>query len=160
MSIRGLEARDEAQVRVWLEAHLRQHQAWWAAGYGREADASMSELVEREWHDLEEAARSAQRLVAVLEQDGQAAGVVLAGVRADRTVGLKLGVLQWIFVAPESRGRGHADTLMAHALAWMDAQGVGGREVFVTALNPAAVALYRRHGFEVADYRMLGRAGS
>ena len=41
----------------------------------------------------------------------------------------------------------------------MDAQNVSGREVFVTALNPAAVALYRRYGFEVADYRMLARAG-
>ncbi len=157
MSLRSLEPRDEARVRGWLEAHLSQHQAWWAAAYGREAAAPMSELLEREWHDLQEASQSPQRLVAVAEQNGQATGIVLAGVRADRTMGLQIGVLQWIFVAPEGRGQGNADALMTHALAWMDARDVKGREVFVTALNAAAVSLYRRHGFEVADYRMLAR---
>ena len=156
-SLRPLEARDEARVRGWLEAHLSQHRAWWAAGYGQEGVAPMAELLEREWHDLEEASQSPQRTVAVLEQDGQATGIVLAGTRADRTMGIQIGVLQWIFVAPEGRGRGHADALMTHALAWMDARGVAGREVFVTALNAAAVSLYRRHGFEVGDYRMLAR---
>jgi len=157
VTLRPLEARDEAPVRSWLEAHLSQHQEWWAAGYGRAPTAGLPDLMERERHDLQEAAQSPQRSVAVLEHDGQALGIVLAGVRADRTMGLQLGVLQWIFVTPEGRGQGHADTLMRHALAWMDARGVDGREVFVTVLNPAAVALYRRHGFEVADHRMLAQ---
>jgi ribosomal protein S18 acetylase RimI-like enzyme len=103
---------------------------------------------------------------------GQAVGIVRVGLREDRSLGFQIGVLQWIYVDPAQRGRGlgghglrahglggHglADQLMVHALSWMDAQQVSGREVFVTALNPAAVALYRRHGFEVADYRMLAR---
>ena len=129
----------------------------------------MPELVERDWQELEQAAASPRSLVAVLEVGGlemggpevgsQMAGIVRAGLRADRTMGFQIGVLQWIYLAPEARGRGGADELMRHALAWMDARNVSGREVFVTVLNPAAVALYRRHGFEVADYRMLARAG-
>ncbi len=39
----------------------------------------------------------------------------------------------------------------------MTAQGVRGREVFVTAQNTAAVRLYERHGYRVVDHRMLGR---
>ena len=166
--IRPLEARDETTVRGWLAVFLRQHQDWWAAGYGLTGYgqlplAALPELVERDWQELEQAAASVHSLVALLEPGGlepggQAAGIVRAGVRADRTMGFQIGVLQWIYVAPEVRGQGGADKLMRCALAWMDTRNVAGREVFVTALNPAAVALYRRHGFEVADYRMLARA--
>ncbi|WP_407570200.1 GNAT family N-acetyltransferase [Deinococcus altitudinis] len=158
MSFRQLEPRDEATVRGWLTVFLRQHQDWWAAGYDRSPAATLPELVERDWQELVQAAASPQRLVAVLDVGGQAAGIVQAGVRADRSMGFQIGVLQWIYVAPEARGQGLADRLMRHALDWMDAQGVSGREVFVTALNPAAVRLYERHGFGVADYRMLARA--
>ncbi|MGY2893641.1 GNAT family N-acetyltransferase [Deinococcus sp. UYEF24] len=161
--IRPLDSRDETTVRGWLAVFLRQHQDWWAAGYGlagygQPPLAALPELVERDWQELEQAAASAHSLVAVLELGGEAVGIVRAGVRADRTMGFQIGVLQWIYVAPEARGQGGADELMRHALAWMDTRNVAGREVFVTALNPAAVALYRRHCFEVADYRMLARA--
>ena len=155
MSVRPLHANDEATVRGWLAVFLRQHQDWWAAGYGQLPQAALPELVERDWQELEQAAASPSSLVGVLEVGGQAAGIVQAGVRADRTMGFQIGVLQWIYVAPERRGQGLADQLMRHALAWMDTRNVSGHEVFVTALNPAAVALYRRHGFEVADHRML-----
>ncbi|WP_407538417.1 GNAT family N-acetyltransferase [Deinococcus radiomollis] len=155
MSVRPLHANDEATVRGWLEVFLRQHQDWWAAGYGLPPAAFLPELVERDWQELEQAAASPSSLVGVLEVGGQAAGIVQAGVRADRTMGFQIGVLQWIYVVPERRGQGLADQLMRHALAWMDTRNVSGHEVFVTALNPAAVALYRRHGFEVADHRML-----
>lgn len=161
MKIRPLEASDELPVRQWLAGYLAEHQRWWAQSYGRAPTADVNELVERDWHELEQASQAVKSLVAVLEQGGQAAGIVRAGQRADRFQGFQIGVLQWIYVAPGHRGQGLADALMTRALAWMDAQGVSGREVFVTALNPAAVALYRRHGFEVADYRMLapGRGG-
>ena len=155
MSIRPLQADDEPQVRQWLVAYLADHQRWWAQGYGRKATADLTELARSDWHELEQASHSDRHLVAVLERGGQAAGIVQAGQRADRFQGFQIGVLQWICVDPARRGQGVADELMRHALAWMDAQEVCGREVFVTALNPAAVALYRRHGFEVADYRML-----
>jgi ribosomal protein S18 acetylase RimI-like enzyme len=144
-------------VRGWLAAYLAEHQGWWARGYGTAPTADLSELALRDWHELEQAGQSKTHLVAVLELDGRAAGIVQAGQRADRFQGFQIGVLQWVYVAPEQRGKGNADELMAHALAWMDAQGLSGKEVFVTALNPAAVALYRRHGFEVTDYRMLAR---
>jgi ribosomal protein S18 acetylase RimI-like enzyme len=158
VTLRPLRADDEATVRVWLAAFLAQHQSWWAGGYGRAPVAELNELVEREWQEVQVAAGSGRSLVAVLEEGGRPLGTVQAGVRADRTLGFQIGVLQWIYLDPEARGRGLADDLMRRALAWMDAQGVSGREVFVTALNPAAARLYRRHGFEVADYRMLAPA--
>ena len=160
MSLRPLQTGDEEVVRGWLAAYLAEHQGWWAQGYGQVPTADLMELVQSDWHELQQASCSGRHLVAVLELEGsdgqaQAAGIVRAGQRADRFQGFQIGVLQWIYVDPEARGRGLADELMRHALAWMDAQNVSGKEVFVTALNPAAVALYRRHGFEVADYRML-----
>ncbi len=158
MTLRPLKAADEARVRGWLAAFHQQHQEWWAAGYGQRPLADAAGLVEREWQELDLAAGSPHSLVAVIEADGRAAGIVQAGVRADRTMGFQIGVLQWIYLEPAARSQGLADRLMRHALAWMDQQGVYGREVFVTALNPAAVRLYRRHGFEVADHRMLAPA--
>ena len=166
MTLRPLLLSDEATVRGWLAVFLAQHQAWWSEGYGRAPQVNSAELVEREWQELQAAAASERRLVAVLEGPGPGGsgpiplGIVQAGVRADRTLGFQIGVLQWIYLDPEARGRRLADELMRRALAWMDAQGVSGREVFVTVSNPAAVRLYRRHGFEVADHRMLAAAST
>jgi ribosomal protein S18 acetylase RimI-like enzyme len=160
VTLRSLAADDEVGVCGWLTDFYRQHQDWWATGYGQRPVADVAGLVGREWQELDLAANSPHSLVAVIEDDGRAAGIVQAGIRADRTMGFRIGVLQWIYLDPAARGQGLADRLMRHALAWMDQQGVSGREVFVTALNPAAVRLYRRHGFEVADYRMLARAPS
>ena len=142
-------------MEAWLAAYLAEHQAWWTRAYGQAPVSTVSELVARDWHDLESAASDAERLVAVAEQGGAPLGIVQAKTRVDRYMGFRVGVLDWIYVDAAARGRGVSGRLMAHALAWMDTQEVRGREVFVTAENASAVALYRRHGFTVVDFRLL-----
>lgn len=50
---------------------------------------------------------------------------------------------------------GGAHQFLEAAHAWMAAQRVFGREVFVTAANAAATKLYERHGYRVVDLRMM-----
>ena len=152
---RPLLSSDRAAVEAWLGAYLAEHQAWWTRASGQAPVSELSALVARDWHDLEDAASDSARLVAVAELDGVPLGIVQAKTRVDRYMGFRVGVLDWICVDTAARGRGVSGALMSHALAWMDAQDVRGREVFVTAENAAAVALYRRHGFTVVDFRML-----
>jgi ribosomal protein S18 acetylase RimI-like enzyme len=84
-------------------------------------------------------------------------GIVSARKQPDRFMGFEVGILSWIYVDPLARGRGIADALMEATGAWMNEQGVEGRQVYVTIGNEAAVSLYRRHGYKAADYRMLAR---
>ncbi|GGJ82545.1 GNAT family N-acetyltransferase [Deinococcus aquiradiocola] len=160
-TLRLLAPGDEPTVRAWLAEHLDAHRQWWQDAYGHLPVMPAPDALEREWAELQGADRSAAHLVTVsADLHGHPTGIVQAGVRDDRVMGLRLGVLQWIYVTPARRGHGTADRLMRHALAWMDAQGVQGREVFVTARNAAAVRLYERHGFRTTDHRMLAPAPS
>ena len=155
LRLRSLLPSDRPAVAGWLAVYLAEHQAWWTRAYGQAPTSELSALVARDWQELEEAASDTGRLVAVAELDGAPLGIVQARTRPDRYMGFRVGVLDWIYVDAAARGRGVSGQLMTHALAWMDAQDVQGREVFVTAENTAAVALYRRHGFAVVDFRML-----
>ena len=73
-------------------------------------------------------------------------------------MGILVGVLSWLYVAEVARGTGVSSRLMDAADTWMSAQGVQGREVFVTSENVAAIGLYERFGYRVVDARMLGAA--
>lgn len=53
--------------------------------------------------------------------------------------------LPLIGVDPARQGRGLGDTLMAHALARCDRDGVAA---YLESSNPRNISLYRRHGFE------------
>lgn len=76
-----------------------------------------------------------------------------------RYLGWPVGVLSWLCVEPARRGEGHASTLIEQARAWMDRRGARGREVFVTAANEGALAVYLRHGYRIVDHRMLAPIG-
>ncbi len=70
------------------------------------------------------------------------AGFALSGAAADS------GYLQRVAVSPERRRRGIAHDLVVDALRWMHAQGRGRCLVNTGVDNEAALALYRRLGFE------------
>jgi ribosomal protein S18 acetylase RimI-like enzyme len=55
-----------------------------------------------------------------------------------------------LYVAPEARGRGISDQLMATLMAAAHAAGVWQLELFVNVENAPAIALYKRHGFAEA----------
>ncbi len=123
-----------------------------ALTFGRAPESSLDELVEKNWHNLLEASLSGQFVQVV---DEPLSGIVFAEKRQEPYMGFDIGVLSWIYVDPAARGQGVSRRLMEAAHAWMDEQGVRGRQVFVTATNEAAVKLYQRYGYSVVDYRML-----
>ena len=72
-----------------------------------------------------------------------------------RTVGMARGVpegcgvavLHSVWVAPDARGRGVGDRLVAAIEAWARHTGARTLLLAVFAGNDGAIALYRRHGF-------------
>lgn len=154
-NLRPLEPTDETTVKAWLEPYLTEHLMWWTAAYGTAPRHSLETLVGREWDDAFTNSRAAEGFVCVAETTGPL-GVVSAALREDRYMGVTVGVLSWLYVAEASRGTGVSSRLMDAAEGWMSAQGVQGREVFVTSENVAAVRLYERFGYRVVDARMLG----
>lgn len=164
MRLRTLQpATDAAPLADWLRDYLQRHRDWWAAAYGSPPQRDLDDLVAGEWDDLVEDAARPDHFVRLLAPDpapgapqGEPLGVVHARLQACHFTALPLGVLAWIYVTPAARGAGAGDRLMTAAHAWMAARGVRGRQVYVTAANAAAVRLYERHGYRVADHRMLG----
>lgn len=158
--------RDRPAVYAWLRSFLRWHLHAWSRAAGlhwseAEIDDHIDQngLVERDWDELAAAAADDGQLVAVARDSARAVGIIHAGARQDRYLHLPLGVVHWIFVEPVSRGTGVGDLLLDAARAWMQQRGLHAAEVFVTADNTAALALYRRGGFAIVDHRMfaLGR---
>jgi len=79
----------------------------------------------------------------VAELDAQPAGMVSATAPASGTTEL---ISMW--VAPFARGRGVGDALIGAVVGWAGSQSARRLVVRVMVGNTAAVALFRRHGFE------------
>ncbi len=155
MELRELGITDETSLKRWLRPYLEEHLAWWTVAYGSAPRYQIDDLIDRDWAELISASRTSEHFVRVAEA-AQPLGIVYAGLRTDRYMGITLGVLSWIYVAEEARGQGVSSHLMAAAEAWMKERGVAGREVFVTTQNHAALRLYERFGYRPVDSRMLG----
>ncbi len=101
-----------------------------------------------DWQDADEA-RWRQRLGLIGSHnlialvDGCPAGMA-SGVPTQEEGAAEL-ISMW--VAPESRGRGVGDALIAAVAQWASALGAGELRLDVAAGNPRAIALYVRHGF-------------
>jgi GNAT superfamily N-acetyltransferase len=156
--------RDKPAVYAWLRAFLRWHLESFSRAAGLQWSAAQIDeridrggLLEREWQALAAASQGEVELVAVVREGTRAVGIVHASEQQDRYLGLRLGVLSWIFVEPVSRGSGASDLLLQAARDWMKERGLTVAEVFVTADNAAALALYRRHRFAIADHRLITR---
>lgn len=161
MDLRTLKATDEATVKSWLRPYLAEHLAWWAAAYAAAPRYTLDALIEREWAEVLAGSRDPERFVGVAHNTSQSAqplGVVYASLREDRYLGIPVGVLSWLYVAQQARGKGASSLLLEAADGWMAAQGAEGRELFVTAANTPALKRYERFGYRVVDARMLGPA--
>ncbi|MFB9233999.1 GNAT family N-acetyltransferase [Plantactinospora siamensis] len=84
----------------------------------------------------------AYNMVAVL--DGVPVGMA-TGVPGDRADVVEL-ISMW--VSPAARGRGVGDRLMVELLRWAAERDAREVRLAVMPDNPAAIGLYRRHGFE------------
>ena len=60
-------------------------------------------------------------------------------------------------VAREWRGRGVGSALLAAAIDWARQQGLHKLSLEVFPHNAAAIALYRKFGFEEPDYKVMER---
>lgn len=158
LTVRPLEPTDEPVVRSWLKPYLEQHLAWWRAAYGAAPKIPVAQLVTREWQGLVKASDAPEQFVGVAVAGLEAVGVVLAATQDDHYLGIKVGVLGWLYVVDKTRGQGVSSVLMTAADAWMQAQQVEGRQVYVTTDNRAAVKVYERFGYRAVDARMLGAA--
>ena len=58
------------------------------------------------------------------------------------------GVLESIFIEADYREQGIGDTLMRHALDWMDGHNVPMKRVVVAVGNEQAFGFYARYGFQ------------
>ena len=156
-ALRPLLPSDLPTIDAWLRDYVAEHRAWWTEAFGAEPGTPLAEAAAAEREDLVRFSERDDHLVRVLAgaADGAPLGVVLARVRQDRYMGLLIGQLAWIYVAPAARGSGASARLMDAAEAWFVERGAAGREVFVTAANARAVGVYERHGYRVVDYRML-----
>jgi len=159
-----LRSTDEPALRCWIADYLfSQLTQWgrWAMPTWSASDINDhiagNNLIEKEWREILEASADSARFVSVARLGVDAVGVVYAESRRDRYLCAKLGVLSWIYVAPDFRRGRIGCALLASAKRWMVSSSLTMAEVFVTASNPAAIALYSRAGFDSVDNRMLLR---
>jgi mycothiol synthase len=83
----------------------------------------------------------------LLLHEGRVAGV--ARLRLDG--GGETGVIQLLARDPALRGRRLGDALLIEAMRALSARGARRYALEVNDANSAAIALYRRHGFEIED---------
>jgi ribosomal protein S18 acetylase RimI-like enzyme len=86
--------------------------------------------------------------------DGQPAGMA-SGVPTDAPAVVEL-ISMW--VAPAARGHGVGDVLIEHVAGWARRAGATVLRLEVAPDNPAALALYRRNGFEDTGEAVRGTA--
>ncbi len=156
--------RDRPAIFAWLRSYLRWHLEVWSRTAGLYWDDAQitahiehNDLVERDWHELREAAQDSDQLVAVARSSGRPLGIIHANQRRDRYLCIHLWVICWIFVEPVSRGTGISGRLIRHSHEWMQHRGLGTAEVFVTAENRAAEVTYSRGGYRLVDHRLMAR---
>ena len=104
--------------------------------------AQWTDAPEQRWRDRL-TWRGAANFVAVL--DGNDVGMA-SGIGSDDP---EVAELISMWVSPTGRGRGVADALIEAVRRWAAARGVPLLALDVVVTNPAARALYARHGFAV-----------
>lgn len=153
---------DEACLRSWLAIFLQSQLASWAQSLKLnwsdafiKARLAQTGLIDSEYSELASAGEDPLKFVRISIIDEVAVGVVYAETRIDRYLSEEIGVVSWIFVAPDSRKTGVAKQLMGDALNWMSEKGLLATELFVTNANSAALQLYENVGYMKVDTRML-----
>ena len=68
--------------------------------------------------------------------------------------GTPVGYVESLYVAPEERGRGVGDALLAAAEAWASSRGCRTRAADARLDNDSARALHRRRGYEEVGQRV------
>ena len=96
----------------------------------------------------------AERKAGLLQKDGNLYVELARDAETGHDVGYCVslvtedaGAVESIYIEADYRGQGIGDTLMQHALDWMDGHNVPVKRVFVAAGNEEAFGFYARYGF-------------
>lgn len=128
-------------VRVATPADLDVLEELWRAFQAElPPPAYVETAVERELAEIREIVDSG--LAWIAERDGRATGMALARRRSPR-----LARLADLYVRPDERGRGVAESLVREVISFFSAEGVEALDLEVAASNRTARAVYGRWGF-------------
>jgi ribosomal protein S18 acetylase RimI-like enzyme len=154
---------DEPAIRRWTEDFLVDHLRWWsdATGLGWD-DAAIARhiathgLAAKDAARLNEAASKWQSNLVVVARDEAPVGAIWAESRVDPFLAFQVGVIAWIYVDPEARGKGVGGVLVEAAKEWMRAMEIDLVQLSVVGANAAAVRMYEKAGLRAVDLRMFG----
>ncbi|MCU0561723.1 MAG: GNAT family N-acetyltransferase [Desulfobacterales bacterium] len=99
-------------------------------------------------------------LVAVAQRCGMVVGVIAASAGFRLELDGRWGRITVLSVAAGERGRGVGALLLAHAEAWLHAQGVSACIVTSSTHRAAAHRFYERQGYRVSGLRFVKELGA
>lgn len=104
-------------------------------------------------HQFEEAWPQADRLWLLVKQGQRAVGLLIAAVHTDSPM---FRHRQWVevealYIAPSHRSLGLGSKLLSHAYEWAETQGLCRVQLYVTASNMRAQAVYSDQGFTMTQ---------
>lgn len=94
----------------------------------------------------------------VLRVDGRVAGMANALITVSTAEGAPVLLLEDVIVAAEFRGGGHGRALVEHVVAWARGAGMARVTLLADQANAAALAFYRRLGFDASAMVVLRRS--
>jgi ribosomal protein S18 acetylase RimI-like enzyme len=124
-----------AEIRPFREGDLDAVVALWEA-------CALTRPWNRPDRDIDFCRRSGHGDVFVAARGGRIAGTIMAGHDGHR------GWLYYLAVDPACRRAGLGRTLVAHAEAWLAAQGVAKVMLMIRETNTAVAGFYERAGYE------------
>lgn len=127
-----------------LGAIVHLHGVIYAREYG--LDHTFEPYVAKPLSDYVLAGPGAGRLW-IAETEGRVVGSI-AILRSDGQAQLR-----WFLLAPEVRGKGLGGRLMREALGYCRAEGIASVYLWTFDELAEALALYRKHGFEITERR-------
>ncbi len=107
------------------------------------------ERTTKRWMDQADGSAQGEMRATFLAFSGDCPVGITALYRNEKRV--NEGEVLQVWVAPEARGTGLAQRLMATALAWAEKQGVETALATITKSNLGAVAFYEKCGFVLVD---------
>ncbi len=150
-----IRAEDEEPVCAIIDAFLTEHLFWWQRTYRTQAPLREG-YAEKQWRAVCEAYKDPSKYIGIIREDERAIGIGWACIKSEDWLDCQIGYINLIALASNWRGKGLGDKLMEAIQKWFNSHKVSGQQLNVSAHNQAAISMYKKFGFSVTDYRMIG----